>query len=273
MFWPLFLPFWVVFTHLQKHQGLCWGLLIPESRFKDSPGTFDPVTCQDSLFVPFTPWLQSTCVNLTGILLFPTPTRHNHPRIYLRSLSPVQGSRNTLDLKAWVGLPATAALLCPLTCPSLSASLTSAGHTLTACPLPPPPPVQLFIHFLPPGSSLIQKPALPISSKRHGQRLQLNPRSLGNWTATHPHVLSPGSPSRKCTDTEQVNASAASHWCVFKFPPAIISSWTCLSRWILLPLEGEVLKTRERPALCNSLCTELCPEPQALRYFTNACWW
>lgn len=112
MFWPLFLPFWEVFTHLQKYQGLCWGLLIPESRFKDSPGTFDPVTCEDSLFVPFTPWLQSTCVNLTGILLFPTPTRHNHPRIYLRSLSPVQGFRNTLDLKAWVGLPATAVLLC-----------------------------------------------------------------------------------------------------------------------------------------------------------------
>lgn len=62
--------------------------------------------------MPFTPWLQFMRVNLIGILLFPTPTRHNRPGVYLRSLSPVEGFRDTLDLKAWVGLPETAVLLC-----------------------------------------------------------------------------------------------------------------------------------------------------------------
>ena len=142
--------------------------------------------------MPFTPWLQSTRVNLIEILLFPTPTRHNRLRIYLRSLSPVEGFRNTLGLKAWVGLQPQLFCCVLLTCPSLSASLTSTGHTLTACPLPPPPPAQLFIHnFLPPGSNLILQPASPISFKRHGQRLQLNPRSLGNSLTPTCFLLAP----------------------------------------------------------------------------------
>ena len=157
-------------------------------------------------------------VNLIGILLFPTPTRHNRPGVYLRSLSPVEGFRDTLDLKAWVGLPETAVLLCSS---HLSPFLCFADlcwphpHCLPSAPSSSSPAVY---PQLPPSWQL------PISSKRHGQRLQLNPRSLGNSTAAHPHMLSPGSPPRKCTAMDQMNASVASHWYVFKFPPAVILS-------------------------------------------------
>ena len=215
MFWPLFLPFWVVFTHLQKHQGLCWGLLIPESRFKDSPGTFDPVTCQDSLFVPFTPWLQSTCVNLTRILLFPTPTRHNHPRIYLRSLSPVQGSRNTLDLKAWVGLPATAALLCPLTCPSLLRwPLLATPSLLALCPL-----------LL--QSSCLSTSSLPAAVSSKSLLCRFLPRDMGsvcNWTQGPWETGQPLTPTCFLLAPHPENALTRSRWMLQRPATGVFSS-------------------------------------------------
>lgn len=144
-----------------------------------------------------------------------------------------------------MGLPATAALrLVPLARPLsegpslLHWSVLAEPLLLALCPsysnlaaYPQPPP-----HCLCPdlgALSAYQETDLAssvASSTRCGQCWQLSPSVPLNPIATHPMCSFLESAPRKCTGSDQMNASVSSHWYVFEFTSAVMVSRTCLSR-------------------------------------------
>ena len=205
-----------------------------------SPGTFDLVTYQDRALLSRT----FSCPSLldSNLPFLTSPRSSSFPRPPITSiLESTWGF--WAQWKSWEtpwtrrqGWGCQRLLFCcvPFACPLEELSLLHCSQLATPSPLalwPSPSSPAVYPQLLP--SWLQPNPAAfsayqeidLASSKRCGQCLQLNLRSLGNSTATHRHVLSPGSPPKQCTDTDRMNASAGSHRYGFKFPPAVILSY------------------------------------------------